>query len=293
MDGDVGQWRRLIEHLDTDIDVYGLKLPEKNGVHQSFSTLEAMAAYHVERICHFQPEGPYHIAGYSFGGRVALEIAQQLVSTGRQVGLLGAIDSGPFRQDKYDWRHFSIYLFSHNMYNWIIDDLLKTHPREILERVRLKIKSSAKRMGIISNSLPASSALHSLGRWLDLERLSDQQRSLLETNYLAWQSYVPRPYPGRVTLFRARTRPILHSLRPDLGWGEIAQGGVEIHVVNGEHWRIMLDPLVQELADQIRKCLEEADQSSLAPRRSPSLVDIAAVQPKPKNREQLVRADRR
>ena len=293
MDGDVGQWRRLIEYLGTDIDVYGLKLPEKNGVNQSFSTLEAMAAYHVERICDFQPEGPYHIAGYSFGGRVALEIAQQLVSTGRQVGLLGAIDSGPFRQDKYDWRHFSIYLFIHNMYNWIIDDLLKTHPREILERVRRKIRRSAKRMGIISSSLPASSPLNRLGSWLDLERLPDQYRSLVETNYLAWQSYVPRPYPGRVTLFRARTRPILHSLRPDLGWGEIAQGGVEIHVVNGEHWRIMLDPLVQELADQIRKCLEEADQSSLAPRRSPSLVDIAAVQPKPKNREQLVRAGRR
>jgi thioesterase domain-containing protein len=179
------------------------------------------------------------------------------------------------------------------MYNWIIDDLLKTHPREILERVRLKIRRSAKRMGIISSSLPASSPLNRLGSWLDLERLPDQYRSLVETNYLAWQSYVPRSYPGRVTLFRARTRPILHSLRPDLGWGEIAQGGVEIHVVNGEHWRIMLDPLVQELADQIRKCLEEADQSSLAPRRSPSLVDIAAVQPKPKNREQLVRADRR
>ena len=276
MDGDVGHWRRLIEHLGTDIDVYGLKLPEKNGVNQSFSTLEAMAAYHVERMCDFQPEGPYHIAGYSFGGRVALEIAQQLVSTGRQVGLLGAIDSGPFRQDKYDWRHFSIYLFSHNMYNWVIDDLLKTPPREILERVRLKIRRSAKRMGIISSSLPASSPLHSLGSWLDLERLPDQYRSLVETNYLAWQSYVPRPYPGRVTLFRARTRPILHSLRPDLGWGEVAQGGVEIHVVNGKHWRIMLDPHVQELADQIRKCLEEADQSSLAPRRSPSLVDIAA-----------------
>jgi hypothetical protein len=63
MDGDVGHYRRLIEHLGPDLDVYGLKLPEKNGTTQPFSTLEAMAAYHVERICDFQPEGPYHIAG--------------------------------------------------------------------------------------------------------------------------------------------------------------------------------------------------------------------------------------
>ncbi len=58
IDGDLGQWRSLIEHLGTGLDIYGLKLPEKNGVSQPFSTLEAMAAYHVERMCDLQPEGP-------------------------------------------------------------------------------------------------------------------------------------------------------------------------------------------------------------------------------------------
>jgi amino acid adenylation domain-containing protein len=259
MDGDLGQWRCLIKHLGTDFDVYGLKLPEKNGVYQLFSNLESMAAYHVDRICDLQPEGPYHIAGYSFGARVALEIAHQLLSIGRQVGLLGAIDSGPFRRDHYEWKHFSIYRFIHNTYSYIGDDILKSHPREILERVRLKARKFAKRMGIISSSLPASSPLLRLESWLDVEKLRAQDRSLVESNYLAWQSYVPRPYPGQVTLFRARARPIFHSLRPDLGWGDVAQGGVDIHVINGEHWRIMLEPTVRTLAEQLRSCLERTD----------------------------------
>ena len=256
IDGDLGQWRGLIEHLGADLDIYGLKLPETNGVSQPFSTLETMAAHHVEQICRVQAEGPYHIAGYSFGARVALEIAQQLVSTGRDVGLLGAIDSGPFQRDEYDWKHFSVFRFSNNMYNWVIDDLLKTHPREILGQVRLKVRASAKRLRIIPSSVPVSSPLLNLERWLDVDSLADQQRRLVQTNYLAWQSYVPRPYPGRVTLFRARTRPIFYSLRPDLGWEEVAQGGVETHVVNGQHWKIMVEPTVRSLAGQLRNCLE-------------------------------------
>ncbi len=142
------------------------------------------------------------------------------------------------------------------MYNWVIDDLLKTPSRELLGQVRLKVRTSAKRMGIMPSSVSVSSPLLSLERWLDVERLPDQQRSLVETNYLAWQSYVPRPYPGRVTLFRARARPIFQSLRPDLGWGEVAQGGVEIHVINGQHWKIMVEPIVRSLAEQLRNCLE-------------------------------------
>ena len=265
MDGDVGHWRPLIEHLGSDIDVYGLKLPEIAGTYQPFSSLEAMAAYHVERIYQTQPDGPYHIAGYSFGGRVALEIAQQLVSAGRPVGLLVAIDSGPFPQSKYDWKSFSLYRFITNLYNWLADDLLKTPLRELLDRVRLKIKTSARRMGLLSRDLPASSPLHSLHSWLDLEHLSDQRRSLIETNYLAWQSYLPRAYPGRVTLFRARTRPLLHSLSPDLGWAEIAREGVDIRIIAGHHWSIMVEPNVQNLADQLRTCLKEAEPVGFRP----------------------------
>ena len=287
MDGDVGHWRPLIEHLGSDIDVYGLKLPEIAGTYQPFSSLEAMAAYHVEWIYQTQPDGPYHIAGYSFGGRVALEIAQQLVSAGRPVGLLVAIDSGPFPQSKYDWKSFSLYRFITNLYNWLADDLLKTPLRELLDRVRLKIKTSARRMGLLSSDLPASSPLHSLHSWLDLEHLPDQRRSLIETNYLAWQSYLPRAYPGRVTLFRARTRPLLHSLSPDLGWAEIAREGVDIRVVAGHHWSIMVEPNVQNLADQLRTCLKEAEPVSFSPDKVLS-ARMPYAKPPSESQEQLV-----
>ena len=57
------------------------------------------------------------------------------------------------------------------------------------------------RMDILPSSVPVSCPPLSLERWLEVERLPDQQRSLAEMNYPTWQNYVPRPYPGRVTLF--------------------------------------------------------------------------------------------
>ena len=292
-------WRPLINHLGTDRPVHGLTLPQKNGIPQPFSDIEALAAYHVEQMCAVEPKGPYHIAGYSFGTTVALEIAQQLVAGGREVGLLGAIDSGPFpryRDGESSLSH--LWSFTRNLYYWLIEDFLVTHPREMLARAYRRLKKVAERVRIVPTS-PLPSPLPPGFEWLDTERIPSELRRVILTNHQAWMAYKPRPYPGRVTLLRACYGPLFHPLKYDMGWARVALGGLEILTLRGNHSNIMgnhsnimLDPRVQELADRLRKCLEEADQSSLAPRRSPSLVDIAAVQPKPKNREQLVRAGR-
>ena len=55
--------------------------------------LKSMAADYVAEIRAVQPHGPYFLAGYSFGGRVSFEIAQQLVRAGERVSFLGMIDT--------------------------------------------------------------------------------------------------------------------------------------------------------------------------------------------------------
>ena len=290
--GDLLGWRPLINHLGTDRPVLGLTLPEKNGVRQTFCDIEALAAYHVEQMCAVEPEGPYHLAGSCFGATVALEIAQQLVASGREVGLLGAIELGPvprYQIGEPSPSHCSS--FARNLYYWVIDDLCETHPREMLARAYRRLKKAAERVGIVPASPLPSPLLHAL-KMLEVEKLPSDLQRVAEINIQAAMSYQPRPYPGQVTLFRVRANSMFHPLEHDLGWGRFALGGVEVFTMSGNHENIMEDPRVQKIADQLRKCLDAVDQSKLAPRRSPSLVDIAAVQPKPKNREQLVRAGR-
>jgi pimeloyl-ACP methyl ester carboxylesterase len=49
---------------------------------EPFDCVEDMAQYYVEGLNELQPCGPYILIGYSFGGLVALEMAQRLSDSG-------------------------------------------------------------------------------------------------------------------------------------------------------------------------------------------------------------------
>ncbi|MFL5535342.1 MAG: hypothetical protein ACJ8AP_06545, partial [Gemmatimonadales bacterium] len=78
----------------------------------------------------------------------------------------------------------------------------------------------------------------------------------------AARCYRPSPYPGSVTLFKARLPGSPASAEGTLGWARVAKGGVEVHQVSGEHMTMMHEPQVEELARQLRVCLDRARASS-------------------------------
>lgn len=57
------------------------------------TSIEAMAADYLSEIKERQPNGPYYLCGYSFGGLVAFEIARRLSESGDEVGLVGLFDT--------------------------------------------------------------------------------------------------------------------------------------------------------------------------------------------------------
>ena len=59
------------------------------------TSLPEIARTHVEQLRTVQPAGPYQLAGWSFGGVLAYEIAQQLVAAGEVVDFLGLFDANP------------------------------------------------------------------------------------------------------------------------------------------------------------------------------------------------------
>lgn len=71
-----------------------------------------------------------------------------------------------------------------------------------------------------------------------------------EANIKAANSYVHKPYPSRMLLFRAREQPLGYYQDPQMDWGRLSLGGLEIHEVPGLHWTI-----VQVLAEKLRACL--------------------------------------
>jgi len=69
------------------------------------------------------------------------------------------------------------------------------------------------------------------------------------------REYVAQAYGGRFTLFWATGR---QAGGPDrrLGWKAVAEGGVEVHRITGDHLSMMREPLIQGLAQELKACLE-------------------------------------
>jgi thioesterase domain-containing protein len=258
--GDLLFWRELIDELGSDRPVHGLTLPEEDGVFHAYSDLRATAAHHVEQICAVQPAGPYHLAGYCIGAAVALEIAQQLVSSGRNVSLLAAINSGPSRtaSGMGPFRLPRPHEFACYLSYRLADEGPWSVVREMLTRVSRRIARRNACSSVVAADTPRFSPTKEIERLDDFDKVPDQLRRVMVTNFQAWTEYVPRPYPGRVTLFRGRIKPLFHARKNDFGWGEVAQGGVEIRTVRGSHWSMLAPPLVGSVAEQVRDCLARA-----------------------------------
>jgi aspartate racemase len=83
----------LCPFLDAQQPVYSFISRGLDGKQNPHTRLEDMAADCVRDMRTLQIEGPYFLAGYSFGTRLAFEVAQQLRHQGQQVAFLALIDS--------------------------------------------------------------------------------------------------------------------------------------------------------------------------------------------------------
>jgi thioesterase domain-containing protein len=91
--GAVFSYIELAQSLGPDQPFYALQARGLDGRSQPFDDLEEMAAEYVRAIRTVQPEGPYRLGGWSFGGAVAFEMARQLRAAGDRVELLALLDS--------------------------------------------------------------------------------------------------------------------------------------------------------------------------------------------------------
>ena len=85
----------LLPHLDPDRPVYALQARGLDGFGSLPESINEMAADYLARIRQIQPNGPYHLLGWSFGAQVAHTIATQLQSQKQEIALLGILDGLP------------------------------------------------------------------------------------------------------------------------------------------------------------------------------------------------------
>jgi amino acid adenylation domain-containing protein len=248
----------LAKHIDPDQPFYALQAdPTADGIPLD-RLVESMAARYLDAIRSIQPAGPYLIGGYSFGGTVALEMAQQIRARGEEVGMLVMFDHSPFRTPH---RHPASAAgrmagIVRNLPHWITDDLLRTPVRRMAVRAKGRIVEIVRRAA-------GGATQPSVEAYFGVRQVPEQTFGFFNAHHGASRSYKPRPYDGPVTVFRSRCEPLLRPRTSDLGWSQIAGGGVDVHRLPGSHANLLREPFVQALARRLSECLAD---HSLRPR---------------------------
>ncbi len=281
----------LAKHLDASQPVYGLQYSHLPDFEQ-FATVESVAARYIEAICTVQPEGPYHIAGWSYGGVVAYEIAQQLITQGAEVALLAVIDCqakvpSPPSLSRYVGR------FRHHVTrNWkriVIlasnRETVMAYARDLL-RLMLKKKTApgAARLSIreyIHFAISDIRRVYAMKQsGIDVPEAHVSRLGMLEDTFVrrviagfranerAAAAYRMRPYPGPLTLFRTEDTPLAFA-RNDLtlGFKDLASR-VDVRMLEGHHLMLVREPYVTVLAKSLQECLDALPHAASVERQS-------------------------
>ncbi|HLJ96407.1 MAG TPA: amino acid adenylation domain-containing protein [Gemmataceae bacterium] len=255
--GELISYSHLVRFLGPEQPVYGFQqLPSELGAVDEPRSVEVMAASYIEEMLAMHFQEPFLLGGYSFGGVVAFEMAQQLMAKGYEVGLLAILDeSFPDMDEKGSWSARWLGGFAQNLPFWLWDEFLPRTPRQHYARILRIARRFKQRIATLFGHSPANALEEDVSELFVVSRLSEGFRVLCEANYRALKNYRAQVYPGKITLFRGRTQPLLARHRPDLGWGGIAAGGLAIQIIPGTHGSILKEPHVKVLADRLRAVL--------------------------------------
>src|SRR5258708_36459295 len=91
--GNVLELKRLANLLRSPRPIYAFQALGLDPDQPPHQRVEDMAAHYIGEMRVIQPYGPFALAGHSFGGEVAFEMARRLYAGGEEVELLALFDS--------------------------------------------------------------------------------------------------------------------------------------------------------------------------------------------------------
>jgi thioesterase domain-containing protein len=251
--GQILCYKTLSTHLGFEQPFYGLQARglDENQVPQT--QIEDMAAYYIEAIRSVQPDGPYMLGGWSMGGVIAYEMAQQLEAQGQRVSLLALMDATPANpEDAGPVDEITLLAnFAHDL--GLSVDRLQLSTDELAKLDAEELLSYTLQRAIEARIVPQNFQLAQAQRLFEV----------FKNNVQAMQSYRPKASSQRVTLLKAADRLTVET-DETMGWGALTSGEIEIHTISGSHFTIIREPHVKNLAEQLTDCINRAALRSFA-----------------------------
>ena len=229
----------LAAHVDADIPVYGLP-PTRLGSEPP-RTMEAIAARFIGIMKRVQPAGPYRVAGWSFGGLIAYEIATQLIAQGDEIEFLGLFDTTLPAHAGGDDPHRVAVLA---LYSFAVNNFTDFDPATI------DFEGASSVADLIELIVQAIERRRSTGHplWHLSYESPEENRQFLErlaAHGLAMNRWRATPLDTRAVVFAARDTTITplegHAALPaHLGWDAVLEpANIDIVTIPGNHETII------------------------------------------------------
>lgn len=247
-------YRNLLPYLSPDQPVYGIAAPGFTSDEKLPESFSEMVELYIAAIKAHQPQGPYRLAGYSFGGLIALEMATRLRHVGDEVSLLVVIDAvlghhptAPSWANLWGWRFVQF-----NRRRYMAQDraaiafrkLVSRPPRQWLTMLiskgpRLGRNMLRDTMGVPSPLVPP----------IATDDATVHQKSAKVAAVVDMWGAVNRSprYPGRILYFYTPFNSTNTWFSQVRAWRIVATGRISAYRVPATHMTIINEPFVQRI----------------------------------------------
>lgn len=285
-------YEQLAAAMDKEQSFFGfddLRMPE--GVPPD-RAIETMARQCVEEVRRAQPRGPYLLGGYSFGGLLVIEMAQQLRAAGETVPALFLLDTFPqlgrrepirFRLSSVPELFLRIRILVARFYStwrlqigYLRDGALLTVRRvfrlestsergiSVAHLLRWWWSDSAMQHNLIQSGLSRPTIKERRLEMVNAD-LIRRNSSTLDDVIEAGKSYEIDEISSRLILLHAEHDPWRRAKRDaTLGWGKYAAKGVETKMVRGNHITMVRTPYVESLGRTLQSYLSRFSPPTVA-----------------------------
>jgi amino acid adenylation domain-containing protein len=254
--GHVFCYGELAKALGEEQPFYGLQAPAPGQNDLSLATVEEIARLYLQQIRSVQPKGPYFLGGWSLGGVIAWQLAEQMKLEGEAVSMLVLMDT------KLPPKNLaSGELEEMPLLTWFAIDLCQLLGKDLRQFSEQFLQLDARgQFGMILSELQHEGLLPQ-----DPVRAEKQLRDfydVFQRHAGAVREYQLTPMQQEIVVFEAGDGDSGGQLGKQ--WAAWSRG-VKTYMIPGNHYTILRRPNVSILADHLRSCLQDARNEAQRP----------------------------
>lgn len=253
--GEVWLYQELADLLERDQPIYGVQSQALQVSASEQTSIQSMARTYMMALRERQPEGPYHLFGWSMGGVLAVAVAAELEQAGQQVAFVGLLDAylAAEEQERDPLEGLGA-AFAGSLFQAFA--LLSVEEQAELRSELLALSGNER----VKRALVWGKERRSLPDYISEETLAAQV-ALIETHSLLLTDYCPPIIEAPMIVWWAQEEQSEPEARTD--WRRYTRGEVLEEVIEGNHFTVIRVPFIELVARHLNRFMQTGKMREL------------------------------